>query len=172
MKQDIHPKYFKTTATCACGATYEIGSTRENIRVEICSKCHPLFTGTEKLLDAEGRVEKFKRKVALAAEKEQMKKAGTDRKHQEIEAREKKDAEEKRTVIEKLEAIRKGEFDKHIVPQTAPVAPASEVKTVKKESVKAEAKTLARPKAATKKPAAKKATKKTPAKKPAKKKSK
>ena len=64
MKSGIHPKYFKTTASCACGATYDIGSTKENIKVDICSGCHPLFTGKQKLLDAEGRVQKFKKKYA------------------------------------------------------------------------------------------------------------
>jgi len=64
MKEDTHPKYFKTTATCACGAAYEIGSTRQNIRIDICSACHPLFTGKQKLLDAEGRVQKFQKKYA------------------------------------------------------------------------------------------------------------
>jgi len=64
MKEKIHPKYFKTIATCACGAQYEIGSTKENIRVDICSACHPLFTGKQKLLDTEGRVQKFKKKYA------------------------------------------------------------------------------------------------------------
>jgi len=64
MKPDIHPKYFTTTATCACGGSFEIGSTRQNIRVDICSACHPLFTGKQKLLDAEGRVSKFKKKYA------------------------------------------------------------------------------------------------------------
>lgn len=64
MKPEIHPKYFKTKAICACGATYEIGSTKENIHVDICSACHPLFTGKQKLLDTEGRVQKFKKKYA------------------------------------------------------------------------------------------------------------
>lgn len=64
MKPEIHPKYYKTTATCACGATYEIGSTKENIRVDICSACHPLFTGKQKLIDTEGRVQKFQKKYA------------------------------------------------------------------------------------------------------------
>jgi len=64
MKEKIHPKYFKTTATCACGAQYEIGSTKQNIRVDICSACHPLFTGKQKLLDTEGRVQKFQKKYA------------------------------------------------------------------------------------------------------------
>ena len=64
MKEGIHPKYFKTSAKCACGAEYEIGSTSENVRVDICSACHPLFTGKQKLLDAEGRVQKFQKKYS------------------------------------------------------------------------------------------------------------
>ena len=64
MKENIHPKYFQTKATCACGAIFEIGSTKENIRLDICSACHPLFTGKEKILDIEGRVDKFKKKYA------------------------------------------------------------------------------------------------------------
>ena len=64
MKEGIHPKYFETTATCACGAVYQIGSTKQNLRIDICSACHPLFTGKQKLLDTEGRVQKFKKKYA------------------------------------------------------------------------------------------------------------
>lgn len=64
MKENIHPKYFKTTATCACGGAFDIGSTSENVRVDICSACHPLFTGKQKLLDAEGRVQKFQKKYS------------------------------------------------------------------------------------------------------------
>jgi len=64
MKEKIHPKYFTTTATCACGAAYEIGSTKQNIRVDSCSACHPFFTGKQKLMDIEGRVQKFKKKYA------------------------------------------------------------------------------------------------------------
>ncbi len=64
MKEKIHPKYFQATATCACGATRQIGSTKEKIHVDICSACHPLFTGKQKLLDIEGRVQKFKKKYA------------------------------------------------------------------------------------------------------------
>jgi len=67
MKDEIHPKYYKTKATCACGATYEIGSTMETIRLDICSNCHPLFTGKQKLMDTEGRVERFKKKYAKVA---------------------------------------------------------------------------------------------------------
>ncbi len=67
MKKDIHPKYGTTKAACACGATYEVGSTTQNIRVDICSSCHPLFTGKQKFMDIEGRVEKFKKKYANVA---------------------------------------------------------------------------------------------------------
>jgi large subunit ribosomal protein L31 len=64
MKNDIHPKYFQTTVRCACGHEFVTGSTKENIRVEICSKCHPFFTGKQKLMDTAGRVERFRRKYA------------------------------------------------------------------------------------------------------------
>ena len=64
MKKDIHPKYFQTTITCACGASFTTGSTRKDIRVEICSKCHPLFTGKQRIVDTGGRVDKFKKKLA------------------------------------------------------------------------------------------------------------
>jgi large subunit ribosomal protein L31 len=64
MKKDLHPKYGPTKASCACGATYEFGSTTQNIKVDICSACHPLFTGKQKFMDTEGRVEKFKKKYA------------------------------------------------------------------------------------------------------------
>jgi len=61
MKSDIHPKYYpKAAIRCACGNTFEIGSTKEKIQVDICAKCHPFFTGEEKLIDTAGRVEKFK----------------------------------------------------------------------------------------------------------------
>ncbi len=65
MREGIHPKYEKTTITCACGAVYEVGSTKENVRVEICAKCHPFYTGKQKLVDTGGRVEKFKKKFGI-----------------------------------------------------------------------------------------------------------
>lgn len=64
MKDGIHPKYYKATVHCACGNTFEVGSTLKDINVEICSKCHPFFTGKQKLVDSAGRVERFKRKYA------------------------------------------------------------------------------------------------------------
>ncbi|MCF6093195.1 50S ribosomal protein L31 [Microaerobacter geothermalis] len=65
MKTGIHPDYKKTTVTCACGNTFETGSVKENLRVEICSECHPFFTGKQKFVDAGGRVDRFKRKYNL-----------------------------------------------------------------------------------------------------------
>ena len=64
MKTDIHPKYQDATAKCACGETFETKSTEKKIRTDICSKCHPFFTGQQKLVDTEGRVERFKKKYA------------------------------------------------------------------------------------------------------------
>ena len=62
MKEKIHPKYFDTNITCACGNVIKTRSTVKDIRVEICSACHPFFTGKQKLVDTAGRVERFRRK--------------------------------------------------------------------------------------------------------------
>jgi large subunit ribosomal protein L31 len=62
MKPDIHPDYVESTVHCACGATWKTRSTQEDIHVEICSTCHPYFTGRQKLLDTAGRVERFRQK--------------------------------------------------------------------------------------------------------------
>lgn len=68
MKLDIHPKYYPAAQIrCACGATLTTGSTAEKLEVEICSNCHPFYTGTDKLIDTAGRVERFRAKVAKAA---------------------------------------------------------------------------------------------------------
>ncbi len=64
MKSGIHPKYHKTTVRCACGSEFETGSTVEDINIEICSQCHPFFTGKQKLVDSAGRIERFKQKYA------------------------------------------------------------------------------------------------------------
>lgn len=69
MKSATHPQYTDTTITCVCGATYELGSTRPGLRIEICSNCHPFFTGQQKLMDTEGRVERFRKRYAGAAGK-------------------------------------------------------------------------------------------------------
>jgi large subunit ribosomal protein L31 len=65
MKKDIHPKYELTTVTCACGNVMEIRSTVKDIKVEICSNCHPFFTGKQKLVDTAGRVERFKKRYNI-----------------------------------------------------------------------------------------------------------
>ena len=69
MKQDIHPQFYpETKVKCACGNKFTVGSTQPEISVEICNKCHPFFTGKEKLIDTAGKVEKFKARRAKAAE--------------------------------------------------------------------------------------------------------
>lgn len=62
MKEGIHPKYDKVTVSCSCGNNFETRSTMKEIKTEICSECHPFYTGKEKMLDAEGRVDRFLRK--------------------------------------------------------------------------------------------------------------
>ena len=64
MKAGIHPEYSDTNITCACGHVLEAGSTKSDIEVEICSKCHPFFTGKQKLIDSAGRIERFRKKYA------------------------------------------------------------------------------------------------------------
>ncbi len=64
MKEKIHPELKEANAACACGESFTTRSTQDSIHVDICSKCHPFFTGKQKLVDAEGRVEKFKKKYA------------------------------------------------------------------------------------------------------------
>lgn len=65
MREGIHPEYKTATVKCACGEVFETRSTRENINVEICSKCHPFYTGKQKLVDTGGRVEKFRKKFGM-----------------------------------------------------------------------------------------------------------
>lgn len=66
MKQDIHPDYRVATVTCACGNTFKTRSTKEIVKLDICSSCHPYFTGKQKLIDTEGRVDKFRKKYKKA----------------------------------------------------------------------------------------------------------
>jgi len=75
MKKDIHPNYFpQARARCACGASFTLGSTKEFIEVEICSQCHPFYTGKEKIVDTMGRVEKFRKKLVRREELKKLKK--------------------------------------------------------------------------------------------------
>ncbi|MBH17219.1 MAG: 50S ribosomal protein L31 [Acidobacteriota bacterium] len=76
MKEGIHPEYFEVEARCACGATWKTRSTKKELHLEICSNCHPFFTGRQKLIDPEGRVERFTKKFGsqtVASVKEQLK---------------------------------------------------------------------------------------------------
>ncbi len=66
MKQGIHPDYKVTTISCACGETFQTRSTKQNVKLDICSVCHPFFTGKQKLIDTEGRVDKFRKKYKKA----------------------------------------------------------------------------------------------------------
>ena len=65
MREGIHPNYYQATVTCNCGNTFVTGSTKQDIHVEICSKCHPLYTGQQKAAQARGRIDKFNKKYGL-----------------------------------------------------------------------------------------------------------
>ena len=66
MKDKIHPKYYPAArVTCLCGNTFTVGSTKPELRVEVCSKCHPFYTGGQRIIDTEGRVERFKKKYKI-----------------------------------------------------------------------------------------------------------
>ncbi len=69
MKKEIHPKYVDCTVKCACGETFQTRSTVETINLDICSNCHPFYTGKQKLVDTGGRVDKFKKRLATRGEK-------------------------------------------------------------------------------------------------------
>ncbi len=71
MKKDIHPEYYEAKARCVCGNEFTVGSTRESINVEICSQCHPFFTGKQKLVDTAGRIERFRRKYGQYGQKKE-----------------------------------------------------------------------------------------------------
>lgn len=74
MKKDIHPQYYpEAKATCACGAIFAVGSTKSELSIEICSNCHPFYTGADKIVDTAGRVERFKQKTAKSAAKKKAK---------------------------------------------------------------------------------------------------
>src|SRR3989338_10941175 len=102
MKEGIHPEYFpQAVVVCACGNRFNVGSTRAEIRVEICSNCHPFYTGAEKFIDTEGRVERFQRQVKEAEER-----VRTVSKHKK-EIKPKKDQERPQTLKEMMELLQK-----------------------------------------------------------------
>jgi large subunit ribosomal protein L31 len=67
MKDGIHPEFYRAKVTCVCGNTFEVGSTKKEMSIDICSACHPFFTGKHKLMDTEGRIERFRKKYAANA---------------------------------------------------------------------------------------------------------
>jgi len=75
MKDGIHPKYIECTVSCACGERFNTRSTKPEIRVEVCSQCHPFYTGTQKIVDTEGRIERFMQRYKLSPDKGQKKTA-------------------------------------------------------------------------------------------------
>ena len=110
MKKDTHPKYFEnTTIVCSCGAEYIAGSTKEGLKTELCSACHPFFTGQSRIIDAAGRVDKFnmrrKAKDEIAKKMEDEKKAV---KEKVIEERLESLVEERKTTAEKTAKAKKG----------------------------------------------------------------
>lgn len=102
MKTGIHPRYEMTTVTCACGNTFETRSTRQNLRVDLCSVCHPFYTGEQRIIDTAGQVERFTNKVARAQATESQ---GSKR-QQRMAARAAQLAEEKKRVEEAQAAAR------------------------------------------------------------------
>jgi large subunit ribosomal protein L31 len=71
VRDGIHPKYEAATITCACGSKIETRSTRQNLRIDVCSRCHPFFTGEQRLMDTGGQVERFRRRAQRAAQAQQ-----------------------------------------------------------------------------------------------------
>jgi large subunit ribosomal protein L31 len=65
MKQDIHPQFYKSTITCSCGNVIETAGTKRSLRVEVCSKCHPFYTGEQRVVDTQGRIERMRRRYNL-----------------------------------------------------------------------------------------------------------
>ena len=78
MKDEIHPKYMECRVMCACGETFTTRSTKPQLRVEVCSKCHPFYTGTQKIVDTEGRVERFMQRYKLSPKEDKKAKAPAD----------------------------------------------------------------------------------------------
>lgn len=102
MKKDIHPEYYPDARiTCACGAVYNVGSTKKEIRVEICSKCHPFYTGQRRIVDTGGRVERFVKKYGWGLPKPA---AVEEPKVAKAKAKGKKGTEEVQEILKELEA--------------------------------------------------------------------
>lgn len=136
MKKDIHPEYVDCTVTCTCGNTFQTRSTKAEIRVDICNACHPFFTGTQKLIDSGGRVQRFANKFGSATEavaaREAEKKAAKAAKVAEAEAAKKAEREAKAAA----KAARAAEYAKKA---EAEAAKAAEAEAATEEAAEAEA---------------------------------
>ena len=104
MKEGIHPKYGPTTVKCACGAVYETSSTKQDLHVDICAKCHPFYTGQRRFVDTERRIDKFTKKAKLAEEKK--KSVETHKKSKEAASKTAKGPKKEQTVREMLDKIK------------------------------------------------------------------
>ena len=91
MKTEIHPEYVEATVTCTCGNTFKTRSTKGDMHVEICSNCHPFYTGKQKLVDTGGRVERFQRRAAKRAARRELKPSAPARARLPITSREHRD---------------------------------------------------------------------------------
>ena len=138
MKKDIHPKYEEATVTCVCGNTFKTRSTLPEINVEICSACHPFFTGQQKLIDSAGRIERFMTKYGkdyAAAEEEPKKDAPAEKPAEEKAAEpaaEEKKADEPKAEEKKAEAAPAEEKPAEPKAEEAPAEPAAEEKAEEK----------------------------------------
>ena len=139
MKKDIHPEYVDCTVTCTCGNTFQTRSTKSEIRVDICNACHPFFTGTQKLIDSGGRVQRFADKFGSATEavaaREAEKKAAKAAKAAEAEAAKKAEREAKAAA----KAARAAEYAKKAEAEAAKAAEAAEAAEATAEEATAEA---------------------------------
>lgn len=108
MKKSIHPKYYpEAKVKCSCGAEFTVGSTLPEIEIEICSSCHPFYTGQEKFIDTEGRVEKFEKRRIEAEEKIKMVQKKLEKEQKEQERKEREQRERPKTLKEMLAKIEK-----------------------------------------------------------------
>lgn len=114
MKKGIHPEYKKSKVTCACGNSWETMSTKENISVELCSACHPFYTGKQKLVDTQGRVDKFEARRRKAEELSQGKNNKKEKKTEEIPTSEQEEIVTNDVPEEKIEQIEE-EFESNTV---------------------------------------------------------
>jgi len=131
MKKDIHPEYGMTTVRCHCGHEFEAGSTKKNISIEICSQCHPFYTGKQKLVDSAGRIERFRRKYGdyLGKNKEEVKEAVQEAVQEEV----------KEVVQEEAQEVVKKEAKKEAKKEPKKKA-TKDVKKEAKKQVKEDAK--------------------------------